>query len=193
MSVLLTQAAYTPEDLLTMHDGDRYELVYGRLKEIDMGALSSLIGGRLFRRLANFCGEDGPWLVWPEGCGYQCFPHAPNLVRKPDTSALRRERLPGGEVPEGHLRLAPDLAAEVLSPNDLVYETDQKVEDYLRAGTRLVWVIHPLSRIVLIYRANGTIVGIREHDELDGEDVLPGFRCPVRELFHNPVMPGPAA
>ena len=81
---------------------------------------------------------------------------------------------------------------EVLSPNDRDYETDQKIEDFLRAGVRLVWVINPETRTVLIYRADGTISGLREQDELSGEDVVQGFRCRVGDLFLPPPPPAPA-
>src|SRR5262249_22122716 len=95
----------------------------------------------------------------------------------------------------GHLRIAPDLAVEVVSPNDLVYEVDAKVQEYLKAGTQRVWVINPEVRSVEVHRpdAPGTI--LREQDDLDGEDVLPGFRCRVGDLFLLPpgVVPTNAA
>jgi Uma2 family endonuclease len=72
---------------------------------------------------------------------------------------------------------------------DLAYEVTDHVEEYLGAGTRLVWVVDPHVRTVIVYRADGSIVGRREKDELDGEDVVPGFRCPVRELFRTPAPP----
>ena len=72
---------------------------------------------------------------------------------------------------------------------DLAHEVTDHVEEYLGAGTRLVWVVDPHVRTVIVYRADGSIVGRREKDELDGEDVVPGFRCPVRELFRTPAPP----
>jgi Uma2 family endonuclease len=111
------------------------------------------------------------------------------LVRKPDVSFIRFGRLPGEEVPQGHIPIAPDLAVEVISPNDLAYDIDERVADYLGAGTRLVWVVNPVQRTVLIYRHDGSIAGVREGGELSGEDVVPGFRCPVHSLFITPVPP----
>lgn len=192
MSTATTKPLYTPHELLTMPDGDRYELVDGNLVERSMGALSSHVGGRLFHLISTFVDHNPIGRVWPADCGYQCFSDSPNLVRKPDVSFVSRSKLPGEAIPEGHLRVAPDLAVEVLSPNDIDYETDGKVEEYLRAGVRLVWVISPEARTVLIYRADGSINGLREQDELSGEDVLPSFRCRVGELFSTPAAPQPA-
>jgi Uma2 family endonuclease len=132
---------------------------------------------------------NGLGWVWAADAGYQCFPGHPNLVRKPDVSFIRLGRLPNEEAPEGHTRIPPDLAVEVISPKDLAYEISARVEDYLGAGVRLVWVIDPSVRTLIIYRHDGTIAGLRERDELSGEDVVPGFRCPVRELFRTPAPP----
>jgi Uma2 family endonuclease len=183
------QPVITPDDLLKMPDGDRYELVDGHLVERAMGAQSSYIGGRLFRLIGDFCEQNQSGWALPADCGYQCFPDNPDRVRRPDVSFVAAGRLPGKHLPEGYFRVAPDLAAEVLSPNDLDYETDRKVEEYLRAGVRLVWVVNPETKTVLIYRADGSIDGLREPGELIGEDVLPGFRCRVGDLFVTPEGP----
>jgi Uma2 family endonuclease len=79
--------------------------------------------------------------------------------------------------------LAPDLAVEVLSPDDRPGETLGKVADWLEAGTRLVWVIDPERRLARIYRQDGTESVLHEADELDGEDVLPGFRCVLSAIL----------
>jgi Uma2 family endonuclease len=92
-------------------------------------------------------------------------------------------------LPEGHIRLAPDLAGEVVSPNDLAYEIDEKVEEFLAAGTTLVWVINPATRTVRAHRADRPGVTLRADDELTGEDVPPGFRCNVADLFPPPPIP----
>jgi Uma2 family endonuclease len=181
---------YTPEDLLAMPDGDSYELVDGKLVERHMGARSSWVSGRVYRLLSNLCEENPLGWVWPADNGYQCFPGSPNLVRKPDVSFIRLGRLPGEELPEGFVRLAPDLAVEVISPNDLYHEVEQKVHEYLHASVRLVWVINPHLNKVRVHRADGTVTDLHATDELSGEDVVPGFRCRVGELF---VVPARAA
>jgi Uma2 family endonuclease len=189
MSTGTAERLVTPEELLAMPDGDSYELVDGRLVERHMGSWSSYVGSRLHLLLGGYCFEHALGWVWAADASYQCFPGHPNLVRKPDVSFIRAGRLPGERPPEGHTRIPPDLAVEVISPKDLAYEISERVEGYLGASVRLVWVVDPSVRTVLIYRSNGTIAGLRERDELDGEDVVPGFRCPVRELFRPPVPP----
>ncbi len=174
---------YTPEDLLTM-EGEQYELVNGALEERHVGVLSDLIAGRLFVRLSPFCeAHQLGWVMIPSSGGFQS---ATRQVRKPDVAFVRYGRFPGEEPPTGHAHLLPDLAVEVAAPNDGYDEVEQKIEEYLRAGVRLVWVISPPNRTVRVLRVNGTSHTCREGDELDGEDVVPGFRCPVRELFLRP-------
>jgi len=79
--------------------------------------------------------------------------------------------------------VAPDLVVEVVSPNDLFTEIDEKVEEYWRAGTPLIWVINPDLRTLQNYRADGSSNRLREGDKLTGEGVLPGFACAVADLF----------
>jgi Uma2 family endonuclease len=191
MSTVTTKRQFTPEDLLTMRDGDFYELIDGNLVEHDMGAISSLVGTRLIALIVLFWREHPTGWLWGGDCTYQCFPHAPNKVRRPDVSFIRAERLAANQIPPGHLRIAPDLAVEVVSPNDLHYETDQKLEDYQRAGVRVIWVINPQTRTVRVYRLDGSITGLREQDELSGEDVLTGFHCRVADLFLTPPVDNP--
>lgn len=187
MNALATAIQYTPEDLLKMPDGDRFELVDGRLVEHTMSMWPSFVAGRVYSRLLTHCEAHQLGWVVPEGNSYQCFPDAPAKVRKADTSFIRRERLSLQQVTaEGHMRIAPDLAVEVESPNDVAYDVDEKVLEYLGAGVRLVWVVNPHSRLVFVHRAGGSGTILREQDELDGEDVVPGFRCRVCELFQLP-------
>lgn len=175
--------SYTPEDLLRMPDGKGYELVNGSLVELIVGGLLSLVGGTAYFLIRTYVDAHGLGWVWPADNGYQCFPDAPNMVRRPDVSFIRKGRLPGERIPQGHLRIAPDLAIEIISPNDFAYELDKKVLEYLQAGVRLVWIINPEVRTVRIHRADGTTGWLTESGELSGEDVIPGFRCPVAGLF----------
>jgi Uma2 family endonuclease len=78
---------------------------------------------------------------------------------------------------------APDLAVEVVSPNDRFDDVVEKVQEYLAAGARLVWVALPRSKSVMVYHSNGEIKILCESDELQGEDVLPGFVCQIKQIF----------
>ncbi len=187
MNLDLLQREYTPEDLLTMPGGENFELIDGRLVERHMGFLAGWVAGELIRVLGNHCRQYHLGWVLPGGdAGYQGFPGSPRSVRKPDVSFVRYGRFADDQLPAGFARIVPDLIAEVVSPNDAYEEVDQKIEEYLRAGVRLVWVIGPQNHTIRAYRVNGSSYSLRENDELDGEDVVPGFRCPVRDLFPQP-------
>ncbi len=159
-----------------------YELVDGELVERVMGAEASWVAGKLHSLLEAYGESSKSGWSFVADLGYRCFDGRPKLVRKPDVSFVRRERLPGG-LPKGDLRIPPGLAVEVVSPNETVYELDEKVEEYLAVGVPLVWVVNPQTRTVIVHRPDGRLTKLREADELSGEDVLPGFRCAVRDFL----------
>ncbi len=174
---------YTPEDLLCMPDGKHFELVDGELRGIERGAESEWIAGELFGFLRDKTSHPRTGWVFGPATGYQCFPNAPGKVRKPDASFIKLGRLPDEKIPKGHIRMAPDLAAEVVSPHDLYSEVTAKVDEYLEAGVSLVWVIDPETRSVSVSRQDGSTSVLREEMSLDGEDVIPGFSCVIADLF----------
>jgi Uma2 family endonuclease len=187
MSTLSSSARLVPDDLLKLPDSVSYELVDGKLVERNMGFESSEIAARIIFLISLFLRDrPGGRIVGPDA-GYQCFPDAPEKVRKPDVSFIRPGRLPGEQAPKGHCRIPPDLAVEVVSPGDLSYEIEEKVAEYLAAGVPLVWVVHPPTRTVRVHRPRssprGEISNLRDSDTLSGEDVLPGFSCSVSEVF----------
>jgi Uma2 family endonuclease len=190
MSVVASEPIYTPEDLLALpDDGKGYELVGGRLVEKNMGAFASWVAGRVLQLLAAFGQDLGRgWVLDSEG-SYQCFADDPRKVRKPDVSFIRRGRLPDERIPAGHVPIPPDLAVEVVSPNDTVYELDAKVDEYLAAGVPLVWVVNPETRAVHVYRAGGSVERLSEEDELTAPEVVPDLRCRVADLFTLPPRP----
>jgi Uma2 family endonuclease len=172
-----------PEDLASLPDGDSYELIDGKPVEKPMGAKSDRIALRLGARLDRFCDTTGVGTVYGSNTGYKCFPSRPRLLRKPDVSFVAKDRLPDGEPPDGDFAIRPDLVVEVVSPNDLYEEIEERVNDYLSAGVPLIWVISAKWKTVVVRRKDDTAVVRRESHTLDGEDVVPGFSCPVAELF----------
>lgn len=189
MTTIPTAAAITPEDLLALPDGVRFELVDGRLVERHMGMESSWIAARIIALLSGFTAGRRLGLLFGADAGYQCFPDDPSRVRKPDVSFIRAGRLPGDRPPAGHCPVPPDLAVEVISPNDLAYEVEEKVAEYLAAGVPRVWVVHPPTRTVRIHRPRssplGPVAGLTDADTITGEDIVPGFTCPVKEFFEQ--------
>jgi len=175
----------TPE-LREPMDEDRegYELIHGTwVEKPTTGAISVRVGGRLVTHLATYVEARSLGDVLPADGAYQLFPSQPKLIRKPDVSFVALGRLPNNALPAGNLRLAPDLAAEVVSPNDEVVALEQNIDEYLRSGVKLVRVVHPQTKVAYIYRPDGTAARRATAESLDGEDVLPGFTLSLTDLF----------
>lgn len=174
----------TVDDLYQMPDDGRlYELEAGRLVSEPLpGARHGRVCARLVWRLEGFVCANGLGVVLSNDPGY-ILARAPDTVRGPDVSFISRARY--GEV--GDLPTAfpgpPDLAVEVLSPSNTQSQVHAKVADYLAAGTRLVWVVDPESERVAVYRSLLSPRILDRDEELDGEDVLPGFRVRVGDIF----------
>ena len=190
----LFKVAQTPEELLKLPDRERYELINGQLVERDVSTWASYVAGEIHSILRTHSRSNEAGWVLPEGTSYQCFPDQPTKVRRADVSLIRLDRLSLAQATaEGHLPIAPDLAVEVVSPNDNAYEVDEKVQDFLRAGARRVWVVNPQTQTVAVHRAEGIGAILRASDELSGEELLPGFRCPVSDFFRPPPGAMPAS
>lgn len=119
------------------------------------------------------------------GVGYV---YKPNTLRIPDIgfiSTARRSQIADEDVP---VPFAPDLTVEVVSPTDTAYEMSDKIEEYRAYGVRLIWQIFPPTRLVYIYHPDSPVPAVVGEDgELDGEDVIPGFRVKVRALFETDI------
>jgi Uma2 family endonuclease len=167
---------------------DDAELVDGQVVAKNMGTESSYVGAQiLFRLVLHVKPPVGGWVLTSDA-GYRCFPRRPKLVRKPDVSFIRPGRLPGERLPQGDTLIPPDLAVEVVSPNDLYYEVDRKVSEYLDVNVPMIWVVNPDTRSVLVYLPGGVVRRLSGNDEIDGGDVLPGFRCRLSDFF-PPAVP----
>ncbi len=179
----------TIEGLLTLQeferlpdDGYRHELVRGRVvREPLPGAEHSWVARNLNRALDRFVEEHSLGLVVFD-TGF-LLSDLPPTVRGPDVAFLSGEHLPSEGPPKGFWTTAPELAVEVLSPSNTAAKINDKVLEYLGAGTRLVWVVDPDTRCVTVYRSRKDVQVLTMEDVLDGADVLPGFRLPLSELF----------
>lgn len=173
----------TPEDLLSRSDRKNYELVDGQLVELRTSVRSSWIAGQVYFQIATFVEKVPLGWVYPEGTGFQCFPDEPLKVRKPDTSFVSLARQPNGPDDPGFIRVAPELAVEVISQHDLVWELDVKVNDWLEAGVLVVWVVSPQTRSVMVFRQDRDPQRVTDQQELTLEGVLPEFRCRVSDFL----------
>jgi Uma2 family endonuclease len=175
---------HTPEELLEITDRPMPELIDGQLVERPpMGQKADAIAARILRLVGNHVDLNRLGVINGAQGSYQIFPDAPRKVRIPDVSFTRWEKLPERAIEEGHGKIAPDLVVEVISANDLAVELAEKVRDFLDAGVSVIWVANPDTNDVLVYRSDGTVALLRSGDVLDGGDILPGFQCPISELF----------
>lgn len=174
----------TAEELLEMpDDGFRYELVRGELRKMAPagyrhGKSAGKINGLLFVHVtANNLGT-----VPTAETGF-LLASDPDLVRVPDVAFVRREREEAAGIVDGFFPGPPDLAVEVISPNDRYTEVAEKVEDWLNAGTRMVVVVDPRRRVAVVHLPAREPITLTEQDTLDGGDVVPCWSMPVPEIF----------
>jgi Uma2 family endonuclease len=174
----------TAEELLRMpDDGYRYELVRGELRKMaPAGHLHGRIAINVTTPLDRHVRAHNLGTVYAAETGFKLASN-PDVVRAPDVAFIRRERVEEVGDVEGYWPGAPDLAVEVISPSDTYSDVEEKVFDWIEAGTRMVVLVIPRKRTVTIYRSLTDIVMLTEHDTLDGGDVVPGWKIPVSEVF----------
>jgi len=162
--------------------GKTTELVRGRLlvKE-PPGTDHGRIAASLTILVGSFVLAHRLGAVYAQDTGFRIASN-PDTVRAPDLAFVAAERTsPAGQP--GYAALAPDLVVEILSPDDRKSDVAAKVEQWIAAGTRLVWVIDMSRRIATVHRPDATITAIETDGFLDGETVLPRFRCRLGEIF----------
>lgn len=161
-----------------------YEVIDGRIVEKPvMGIYQVLVASELIRLMNTSAGMDRLGRVVSE----MLFVVDPTrkLKRRPDVAFVSYERWPRrSPSPTGDaLEVVPDLAVEVISPSNTADEVVDKLDEYFRAGGRLVWVIYPVSRKIYVYTSPIAVRILQPGDDLDGGPVIPGFRVPVKSLF----------
>lgn len=166
-------------------DGNLYELSRGMLVCMSPSSYGpSRVAGRVLTKVGSFVDEHELGDYGSAEGGFR-LASDPDTVRAPDIWFVRAERVPAGDNPQGFYRGAPDLAVELLSPSDRFSQVAMKIRDYLEAGTPLTWYFDPESRTVAVFRPEQPVRFLDENDVLDGEDVLPGFRLPLNEVFRR--------
>jgi Uma2 family endonuclease len=173
----------TADELWRMpDDGQRHELVKGELRTMPPAGLEhGIIVLKLSRAIGNYVEAKRLGVAAGAETGF-LIARDPDTVRAPDMAFVSATRVPQ-PLPKAFPHLAPDLAVEVLSPSDTVYEVEEKVEEWLEAGTLLVWVVNPRRRTITVHRPGRAPQVLTADGELDGEDVLPGFRQRVGGIF----------
>jgi Uma2 family endonuclease len=168
---------------LPENDGKYFELNHGEILEMTPPAtIHSYVVMRVSNNLCNFVDENDLGFVFGDNTGYALSKW--RLVL-PDVSFVTKERLKH-PLPD-LIPFAPDLAVEVISPSNTVTEMNQKIEDYFKYGTKIVWLIYPETKTVDVWHslADGTLTKhkFEIQDSLSGEDVIPNFSLPVAKIF----------
>jgi len=173
----------TDEEFMALpDDGDRYEVIDGELVNVGNSGMEH-------GNIGIFLGGLIEIFVRQHKLGVACdsstaFKMKGGNKRSPDISFVSKERLVGlKRLPKGFFDGAPDLVVEIISPGNTFEEIHNKIEEYFESGTRLLWVIHPDERYVLVYHSPQPDRLLRGNDVLDGEDVILNFQVAVSELF----------
>jgi Uma2 family endonuclease len=184
METITINSTTTAKQLFEMpENNDKIELIKGKvIRMLPTGGKHGVIATRLGGILYFYVEQNNLGLVCAAATGF-VLSRNPDTVRAPDASFIAKENIPKSGIPEEYWEIPPDLAVEVLSPSDRASEVMLKVTEYFQAGTRLVWIIDPKSETVTIYRSLKDIQVLSKQDELDGEDVVPGFHCPLDKIF----------
>jgi Uma2 family endonuclease len=163
-------------------DGSQQELIKGVIVTMPPPSFyHGRVCAMICRKLGNFVEAHNLGYFTSTDSGV-ILARNPDTVRGPDIAFWSHERLP--QPPrEGYPTVPPDLVVEVLSPSDVFTRVQRKVEDYLRAGVRLVWILVPEDRSVAVFHAGNPPSVLSNGETLSGETILPGFSCPVTELF----------
>jgi Uma2 family endonuclease len=171
------------EPTIALDPDKEYEIVDGVPEEKQMaGARHGRVGARLIIELGHYVVRHGLGVVYGPDTTFKMERNE----RLPDIAFVAAERIPENGDPEGSWNLAPDLAVEVISPNDIYTKIMNKVFDYLDEGVKQVWLVYPERKILTIYHSMTESETLTENDTLTCEELLPGFQCKVGDLFTLP-------
>jgi len=184
MDTTLQHRIWTDEALLALpDDGKKYEVVKGVLIMSPTGIEHELLGARVISALDNFLRAHKLGIVIGSSAGFWMKNRD---FLSPDISFIAKDRLKGyRRAPKKFFDGAPDLAVEILSPNDTVEALHDKIVEYFENGSRLVWVINPEEQVVLVYHSPQPDQLLRQGDVISGEDVVSGFTLLVSDLFEE--------
>lgn len=182
---------YTRDDLRALYglpgnEDKQFELIDGEIHAVPAASfLHGVIAKIIMKLLMLYAEPAGLGEVFPDGTDYD-LPNGSSVL--PDVSFIAADRIPPYH---GELRIAPDLAVEVVSPSNTQDVLRKKIKGYLESGTRRVWLVYPEDREILVYwQQDDGITAYRtlgENDTLSGEDVIPGFAIKVAEVFPQDV------
>ena len=181
---MTTRTLVTADELLRMpDDGKRYELIEGELIEMaPAGGRHGNIGVRIVGFLFQYIYKTNLGELFGADTGF-FLQRDPDTIRAPDAAFIAMERIPPDGIPSGFIDTIPDLVVEVVSPSDRAGQVQAKIEQWIKHGVKLVWLVHPEQRSITVYRSLSEVHVLHEGDTLTGGQVLPGFSCAVSDIF----------
>jgi Uma2 family endonuclease len=180
--MVIVETLITAEQLLQMPAVEHCELVCGELiKMSPTGLEHGRVANRIGVRLGAYVEEHQLGIVTTAEAGFQ-ISHNPDTVLAPDVAFLSAARAPKNQT-AGFFDGPPDLAVEVLSPNDRAGEVLAKIQKWLKAGCRMVWLVDPITQSVTVYHEHRNAEILGKEEVISGDDLLPGFSVPVAEFF----------
>lgn len=181
---MTTQTLVTADELLRMpDDGKRYELIKGELIEMaPAGPRHGEIAATVVIVLGHYVRQNDLGTIFAAETGF-LLRYDPDTVRAPDAAFIAKDRLPPEGVPSSYSDTIPDIVVEVVSPSDRAGQIQTKIEQWIEHGVKLVWLVHPERRSITVYRSLNEVHVLHEDDTLTGDPVLPGFSCPVADIF----------
>jgi Uma2 family endonuclease len=180
--MVFVETLITAEQLIQMPAVEHCELIRGDLiRKSPTGLEHGRVANRISVRLGLYVEEHELGIVTTAVAGFQ-IGHNPDTVRAPDVAFLSAARVPKNPT-AGFFDGPPDLAVEVLSPNDRAGDVLAKIQEWLTAGCRMVWLVDPIARTATVYHDRRNAQVLTEKDTISGDDILPGFTVPVAEFF----------
>jgi Uma2 family endonuclease len=162
-------------------DDPLYEVVQGEIRVKRLWTRQLLVASRLERLLGRYDPDERVGRSVVENLFV--LDAANDLQRRPDVAFVSRQRWPGLPPDSNAWDVVPDWMVEIISPSNSADEVIDKVDEYFRAGTRLVWVIYPSAQRVYVYTSPTDVTVHEATDELTANPVLPSFRFPAHALF----------
>jgi Uma2 family endonuclease len=181
--MVTTSQLVTAEDLLRMPETERYELWKGELRPMPPpNGRHGYTTCRISTPLSLYVEANNLGYVFAGDTGF-LLARDPDIVLGPDVAFVRPNRLPDGVPAESYPQCAPDLAFEVVSPSDQARKVEEKAQDWMAYGCSMVVLVNARTRTVKVYRPGQPPRILQGDDVFDAEDVVPGFRLPLREIF----------
>lgn len=170
--------------VLALDPEREFEIVNGEPEVKDMaGARHGGVTARLIGKLVSYVEDNFLGGVYTPDTTFLVGSNE----RLPDIGFVAADRIPEDGEPESMWTIAPDLAVEVVSPNDLLEKVTTKINNYFAAGVREVWLVSPEHQIITIYHSPTRATILTAEDELTSESLLPGFRCQIGEIFQPSI------